>query len=56
MVIIPGLTLGYITDNATTIEDGFSAFTCDYTVRFFDVGEQVPGSLGDWFSHRRYLL
>lgn len=42
MVIVPGLSIGYVTDNPQAIEDAFSAFTKDYTVHLFDVRDDVP--------------
>ena len=42
MVVVPGLTIGYVTDNAKAIEEAFSAFTDEYTVHLFDVRDDVP--------------
>lgn len=42
MVIVPGLSIGYVTDFAQALEDLFSAFTADYTVHLFDVRDDVP--------------
>ncbi|MCF0111427.1 MAG: alpha/beta hydrolase [Erysipelotrichaceae bacterium] len=42
MVIVPGLSTGYVTDSAQAVADGFAAFTEDYTVYLFDVREEVP--------------
>ena len=42
MVVVPGLSIGYVTDNAQAIEDIFSAFTDDYTVHLFDIRDDVP--------------
>lgn len=42
MVVVPGLSIGYVTDNAQAIEDAFSAFTENYTVYLFDIREDVP--------------
>lgn len=42
MVVVPGLTLGYVTDNASALEAAFAAFTEDYTVYIIDVKEEVP--------------
>lgn len=42
MLVVPGLSIGYVTDNAQAIEEAFSAFTDDYTVHLFDVRDDVP--------------
>lgn len=42
MVIVPGLSIGYVTDQAQAIEGAFSAFAEDYTVYLFDIREEVP--------------
>lgn len=42
MVIVPGLSIGYVTDSAEAIEQAFSAFTKDYTVYLFDIRDSVP--------------
>ncbi len=42
MVIVPGLSIGYVTDYAQAIENAFSAFVDDYTVYLFDVRDDVP--------------
>lgn len=42
MVVVPGLTIGYVTDNPQAIEAAFSAFTDDYTVHLFDIRDDVP--------------
>lgn len=42
MVVVPGLSIGYVTDNAQAIETAFSDFTDDYTVYLFDIREDVP--------------
>lgn len=42
MVVVPGLAIGFVTDNAEAIRDAFAAFTDDYTVYLFDIREEVP--------------
>ncbi len=42
MVIVPGLTVGYVTDNAEALPAVFSAFLDEYTVYVFDIREEVP--------------
>lgn len=42
MVIIPGLSTGFVTDNEEGIEGAFADFTDEYTVYLFDVGENLP--------------
>lgn len=42
MVVVPGLTVGFVTDSAPAIEGAFSAFTDDYTVYLFDIRDDVP--------------
>lgn len=42
MVVVPGLSIGYVTDSAPAIEAAFSAFTEDYTVYLFDIRDDVP--------------
>lgn len=42
MVVVPGLSLGHVTDGAAAIENAFSAFTGDYTVYLFDIRDDVP--------------
>lgn len=42
MVVVPGLSIGYVTDNPQAIEEAFAAFTEDYTVWLFDIREDVP--------------
>lgn len=42
MIVVPGLSIGYVTDNAQAIEAAFSAFVDDYTVHLFDVRDDVP--------------
>lgn len=41
MVVVPGLSIGYVTDYAQALEAAFSAFTDDYTVHLFDVRDRV---------------
>lgn len=42
MVVVPGLTIGHVTDNPDVIKNIFSAFTEEYTVYLFDVRDDVP--------------
>lgn len=42
MAVVPGLTIGFTTDNAQALGEIFSDFTDDYTVYVFDVREAVP--------------
>lgn len=42
MVVVPGLSIGFVTDNAPAVAGVFSAFIDDYTVYLFDVREDVP--------------
>lgn len=42
MVIVPGLTVGYVTDTAQGVADAFAAFAEEYTVYLFDIREDVP--------------
>lgn len=42
MVIVPGLSIEYVTNSAQAIEAAFSAFTDEYTVHLFDVRDDVP--------------
>ena len=42
MVVVPGLSIGYVTDNAEAIEKSFAQFTDEYTVYLFDVRDDVP--------------
>lgn len=42
MVIVPGLSIGYVTDSAQAVVDGFSQFAKDFTVYLFDIREDVP--------------
>ncbi|MBQ0018301.1 MAG: alpha/beta hydrolase [Clostridiales bacterium] len=42
MVVVPGLTVGYVTDNASALQDAFSSFAEDYTVYIFDIRDDVP--------------
>ena len=44
MLVVPGLSINYVTDSAQAIESAFSAFIDDYTVHFFDVRDDVPGT------------
>lgn len=37
MVIVPGLNIGYVTDAAQAVAEGFAAFVEDYTVYLFDI-------------------
>lgn len=41
MVVVPGLTVGYVTDNPQGIEDAFSLFKDEYTVYLFDIRDDV---------------
>lgn len=42
MAVVPGLSIGYVTDSAQAIEGAFSAFAEDYTVYLFDIRDDVP--------------
>lgn len=42
MVVVPGLTVGYVTDNAEALPTVFSAFLEDYRIYLFDIREEVP--------------
>ncbi|MDO4978476.1 MAG: alpha/beta hydrolase [Eubacteriales bacterium] len=42
MIVVPGLSLGFVTDNAEGLENAFATFTEEYTVHVFDVREEVP--------------
>lgn len=42
MVIVPGLNIGYVTDAAQAVAEGFAAFAADYRVYLFDIREAVP--------------
>lgn len=42
MVVVPGLSIGYVTDSAAAIEAAFSGFTQEYTVYLFDIRDDVP--------------
>ena len=42
MVIVPGLSTAYVTDNAQAVAGSFAAFADDYTIYLFDVREEVP--------------
>ena len=41
MVVVPGLSLSFVTDNAQLLEKNFASFTDDFTVYVFDVKEDV---------------
>lgn len=42
MVVVPGLSTGYVTDNTEALAAAFADFTDDYTVYVFDVRDDVP--------------
>lgn len=42
MVVVPGLSIGFVTDGADAIEKAFEIFAEEYTVYLFDVKEDVP--------------
>lgn len=42
LVVVPGLSLGFVTDTAELVADSFAAFAADYTVYLFDIREVVP--------------
>ena len=42
MVIIPGLSVGYVTDSAEAVAGAFAEFKEDFTVYLFDIREEVP--------------
>lgn len=42
MVVVPGLSLNFVTDNAQLLENNFAPFTDEFTVYVFDVKEDVP--------------
>lgn len=42
MIVVPGISIGYVTDDAQAMEDAFSAFIHDYTIHLFDVRDDVP--------------
>lgn len=42
LVVVPGLSVGFVTDNADVLESVFSDFADEYTVYVFDVREKVP--------------
>lgn len=42
MVVVPGLSIGYVTDSEDALKDAFKDFTDDYTVYVFDVRDNVP--------------
>ncbi|MCF0114934.1 MAG: alpha/beta hydrolase [Erysipelotrichaceae bacterium] len=42
LVIVPGLSISYVTDSAQAVEASFAAFADNYTVYLFDVREEVP--------------
>lgn len=42
LVVVPGLTVGYVTDNASALQDAFSSFAEEYTIYIFDIRDDVP--------------
>lgn len=42
MVVIPGLSLNFVTDSAELLERAFADFSDEFTLYFFDVREDVP--------------
>ena len=42
MVVVPGLTIGYVTDNADALMEACAPFADDFTVWVFDIREDVP--------------
>lgn len=42
MVVVPGLSLDFVTNNTRLLENAFASFAHEYTVYIFDVKEDVP--------------
>ena len=42
MVVVPGLSLNFVTDNVQLLKNKFASFTDEFTVYVFDVKEDVP--------------